>query len=160
MKRTDITALFPSATEDQIKTLMDINGNDINAAKQGISDLQAQLSSVRSELDKAKQAAAGAASAEDLKKAQDRAADLEKELNGLKLSNQIRNLRANVAKEKGVPAELLTGDTEEACKAQADGILAFAKPNGYPALPDGGESGGKPQGTTREKFAAWAQQNL
>ena len=157
MKRTDITALFPNATEDQIKTLMDINGQDINAAKQGVVDLQSQLESAKKDLEAAKKAGV---SADDLKKAQDQAAKLEKELNDLKTSNQIRDMRANVAKEKGIPADLLTGDTEEACKAQADGILAFAKPNGYPKLPDGGEPSGAPGGAARDKFAAWAAQAL
>ena len=161
MKRTDITALFPNATDEQIKTLMDLNGADINAAKSGMNDLQTQLAAARSEAEAAKRAGADAESAAELKKAIGRAAELEKELNGLKLANSLRELREKVAKEKGVPAALLSGDTEDACKAQADGILAFSKQQGgYPALPDGGEFQGAPAGATRDRFAAWAQQNL
>lgn len=33
MKREDVLKLFPEATEEQIKTLMDLNGSDINSAK-------------------------------------------------------------------------------------------------------------------------------
>ena len=33
MKRTDITALFPDATAEQIQQLMDLNGQDINNAR-------------------------------------------------------------------------------------------------------------------------------
>ncbi len=147
MKRTDITALFPDATAEQIQQLMDLNGQDINNAR-----------------DAAQRAAAAAAPKADnteLQQAQAKAEQLEKELGALKLSNQLRELRETVAKEKNVPVELLTGETTEACQAQADGILAFAKQQpGYPTLPDGGEVHTPASGATRDKFAAWAAQNL
>ena len=43
-------------------------------------------------------------------------------------------MRARVAASTGVPVELLTGDTEEACTAQAQAALKFAKAKqpGYP----------------------------
>lgn len=161
MKRTDITALFPQATDEQIKKLMDLNGSDINEAKKGGDELKGQLDKALAELEAAKKANAGAPSPDELKTAQDAAAKLEKELTQMKLANQLRELRETVAKEKGIPAELLTGDSEDACKKQADGILAYAKSQQtYPQLPDGGEAGGASQGTTRDKFAAWAQGNM
>lgn len=160
MKRTDITALFPNATDDQIKAIMDINGADINAAKGGVDDIRKQLEAANAELETAKKAAATAVSAEELKKANDRAAALEKDLADLKTSNQIRDMRFAVAKEKGLPVDLLTGDTQEACTAQADAILAFAKPSGYPQVKDGGEIT-PPTGTsTRDQFARWAESQL
>jgi len=147
MKRTDITALFPDATAEQIQQLMDLNGQDINNAR-----------------DAAQRAAAAAAPKADnteLQQAQAKAEQLEKELGALKLSNQLRELRETVAKEKNVPVELLTGETTEACQAQADGILAFAKSQpGYPSLKDGGEVQTQTAGTTRESFAGWAAQVL
>ena len=149
MKRTDITALFPEATDEQIRTLMDINGADINAAKSGMTDLQGQLTAAQSsitELEKRPTVEALAA--------------VQAELDRLKAANAVSALRAAVAKEKGVPAELLTADTEETCKAQADGILAFAKPAGYPILPDGGEAQGAANGAARDRFASWAANNL
>ena len=159
MKRSDITELFKDATDEQIKKLMDINGADINAARSGSEELRKQLEAAKGELESAKKAAETAISAEELKKANDRAAALEKELAGLKTDNQLREMRATVAKEKGLPAELLTADTEEACKAQADAIIAFAKPSGYPALNDGGELNNPATKTTnRDKFAEWANQ--
>ena len=66
--------------------------------------------------------AAEEAGKSELQKANERAAALKTELDGLKKANQLRELRASVAKEKGVPEALLTGETEEACKAQADAI--------------------------------------
>ena len=70
-------------------------------------------------------------------------------------------MREKVSTDKKIPASLLTGETEEACSAQADAILAFAKTApGYPHLPDGGEPGGAPKPATRDKFADWAKENL
>ena len=43
-----------------------------------------------------------------------------------------------MAAETGVPVELIQGETEEECTAQAQKIKQFAKPN-YPILPGGGE---------------------
>ena len=149
MKRTDITALFPEATDEQIRTIMDINGADINAARSGLTDLQGQLTAAQKsveELEKRPTAEALAA--------------VQAELDKIKAANTVSAMRATVAKEKGVPAELLTADTEEACKAQADGILAFAKSEGYPKLMDGGEPQGASTGTARDRFASWASQNL
>ncbi len=100
--------------------------------------------------------AAEEAGKSELQKANERAAALKSELDTLKKANALREVRAAVAKAKGVPVELLTGDTEEACKTQADAILAFARPGGYPQLRDGGEV--KITGTsTRDQFAAWAE---
>ena len=50
MKRTDITSLFPEATDEQIKALMDINGNDINNAKKGVEELQVSLKDAQAKL--------------------------------------------------------------------------------------------------------------
>lgn len=159
MKRTDITDIFPDATDEQVKKLMDLNGADINTAKRGLDDIKAQLSTAQSDLEKVKKEGVAFAE-EELKNRQERITALETELNGLKHSNELRDLRAAVAKELGVPADLLTGETEEDCKAQAEGILAFAKPSGYPTLRDGGETSRVSGASTREKFANWAQENL
>lgn len=51
-----------------------------------------------------------------------------------------RNARDKVSADTGVPASLLTGETEEACKAQADAILAWhGNQPKYPEGHDGGE---------------------
>ena len=62
------------------------------------------------------------------------------ELDALNAANTQRDMRARVAASTGVPVELLTGDTEEACTAQAQAALKFAKKNeySYPVLRDGG----------------------
>lgn len=91
----------------------------------------------------------------ELQKATERAENLQKELDGMKQAEAIRTMRDAVAKETGVPADLLTGGTEEECKAQAEAIKAYAKPGKYPKVPDGGEPQNHKGATTRDQFAEW-----
>lgn len=97
-----------------------------------------------------------AASKTELQKATEKAEKLEKELNALKKSEEVRAIRAKVAKEEGIPENLLTGETEEACAEQAKAIKAFANPNSYPVLKDGGEVQNVVKGSTKQQFADWA----
>ena len=96
----------------------------------------------------------------ELQKATERAAALEKELNGLKKAEEVRIIRENVAKETGIPAHLLTGSTEEECKAQATAIADYAKPAPYPAVKDAGEVNNVGKATTRQQFADWASKMI
>ena len=146
MKRTDITDLWPEAPKEAIDKLMAINGADVNASKAEIEDLKQKL--------------AAAANSDELQKAQQQAAQLQQELDAMKAAETIRLTREKVAGEKKVPAHLLTGETEEACAKQADEILAFARPSGYPQIRDGGDPLNPPAPTTRQKFADWAKDNL
>ena len=91
----------------------------------------------------------------ELQKATERVTALETELNALKKSNEVRAIRDQVAKETGVPATLLTADTEEACKEQAEAIKAFAQPSGYPVVNDAGEITKKISGTPQSSFSEW-----
>lgn len=97
----------------------------------------------------------------ELQKATERADALQKEVDTMKKADKIRTIREGVAKDKGVPANLLTGETKEDCEKQADDIIAFAKPKSYPVVKDKGEvrtSG--TGGSTREKFADWVHENF
>lgn len=155
MQRADITAIFPDATPEQLNAIMDLNGADINAAKKDYEKLAGELKTAQEGL----AAAAAQDQSEDLKKA---LADLEKvttELNGMKAADALRVTREKVAKDKNVPVNLLTGETEEACAAQADAILAFAKPDGL-SIRDGGEPAAKGCPSTRDQFANWAKDNF
>ena len=95
----------------------------------------------------------------ELQKATERANSLEAELKAMKSAEEVRLMRENVAKETGIPSNLLTGSTEEECKAQAEAIKAYAQPSGYPKVKDGGEIS-KPTGTAKEQFDSFMSQML
>lgn len=96
--------------------------------------------------------------AERLQRATAKFADYDstkKELADLKKANEIRDIRQQVAEAKKIPLALLTGDTKEACEAQADAILAFARTSpSAPTVPDGGEARTSSGGSARDLFAA------
>ena len=96
----------------------------------------------------------------ELEKAMEKVNSLTATLEAKEKAEEIRTIREKVAAEMKIPANLLTAETEEACKEQATSILAFAKPAGsYPNVKDGGEpagAGGKK--ATREQFAEFLSQ--
>lgn len=83
---------------------------------------------------------------------------LQSELDELKAANSIRDMRSKVAEETGVPANLLTGMTEEECQTQAAAIMEFKKPKAYPNVRDAGEVANVGKPTTRQQFADWMDQ--
>jgi hypothetical protein len=99
------------------------------------------------------------ASKTELQKAQEKADKLAKELADLKRAEEIRTVRNEVATEKNIPVDLLTGETKEACEEQADAILKFSQSQGYPYVRDGGESNAVKL-SAKEQFKVWAEQNL
>lgn len=160
MKRTDITALIPDIDKDVLDKLMDLHGADITKAKGDLAAVEGQLATAQTELQtlKAKPPAAEAGADSQVTA---KVAELQAELNDLKRAATVRALRDKVAKDTGVPAELLTGDTEDDCKTQAEAIQAYAQAQpGYPALKDGGEVGKAASTATRDKFAEWAKDAL
>ena len=72
--------------------------------------------------------------------ADSRAAALQQQLDAMKADNDRREMKQRVSAATGVPAALLTGETEEACTAQAQEILKFSAP-AYPNVRDGGTAG-------------------
>ena len=157
MKRTDITALFPDATDEQINALMHLNGNDVNREKSKTEEAKKQLAEARAAIEKLKESAPDP---EALEKATKRVADLEAELNGVKSAEKLRVLREAISGDTGVPASLLTGETEDDCKAQAKAILEFARPTAYPLIRDGGEIHTPSGKSTRDQFSDWLKDNL
>lgn len=142
MKRTDITKLFPDATDEQISTLLSLNAAEVNNERTRINTLESELNTARTDISRLKEGP----TAEKLQAEIDRANGLQAELDALKQAAALREIREKVAGEKKIPIALLTAETEEACAAQADAILAFANPNAYPTVKDGGEpeANGKP----------------
>lgn len=70
--------------------------------------------------DKAEEAAKS-----ELQKAQDQAAAYKAQLDAKTRELAAAAARSKVSSETGVPANLLTGETEEACKAQAEALQAW-----------------------------------
>lgn len=96
----------------------------------------------------------------ELQKASEKVSALQDELNSLKKANEIRDIRAEVAKKMNIPADLLTAETQEECEAQAKAIQEFASAQaGYPQLKDGGEVQKVTGGSTRQQFADWLNSN-
>ena len=79
MKRTDITGIFPEATDEQIKALMSINGADINNARKGADELQEQLTKANATIEDLQKGVVG------LEEAQNKAKQFESELTELYL---------------------------------------------------------------------------
>lgn len=151
MKRSDITAVFPEATDEQIKTLMDIHGADLNLAKGNVNEIKEQLEQAQATIAELQSSTA----VDDLAKMTEHAKALQTELDTMKAAETVRTLREKVSAETGVPMKLLTAETEEECTAQAASILAFAKPGKYPSVPDGGEVTQLENRSTRDLFADW-----
>lgn len=78
----------------------------------------------------------------ELERVNDELASTKAELESLKKVSAVKSVREKVAAEMGVPANLLHGEDEESCKAEAEAINSFiqTKQPGYPAVKDGGES--------------------
>lgn len=78
---------------------------------------------------------------------------------------ELRATRAEVAAAKGVPADLLSGSTQDELEASADALLTFKgeteKPSPFPkADPSQGVKGTAGSGTTADKFAAFMEKKL
>lgn len=142
-------------TDAAIDAIMAENGKDIQAAKADTEQMKKDLEKARADL-----AAAKNGDPEELQKARDEAAQYKNELDGMKLAESLRQMREKVSKAKNIPVDLLTGDTEESCTAQADQILAFAKVPSAPTLPNPGEPGGTPKSSTAHLFGEWVRGQL
>lgn len=92
----------------------------------------------------------------ELDKANEKVNSLQAELDSIKKSNELKEMREKVASVTGIPTNLLTANTEEECMEQANAIKAFAIPNGYPAVKDSGEIQTTIKSSTKQQFADWA----
>lgn len=94
----------------------------------------------------------------ELQRANEKASALEAELTALKSANSIREIREKVSAATGIPAKLLTGETEDDCLEQAKSISEYKTPSAYPIVKDGGEIQNRLKLTTKEQFNEWASQ--
>ena len=104
--------------------------------------------------------AAQEAGKSELQKATEKVAALQAQVETYTKADNLRSIREKVSNETGVPASLLYGEDEDTCKAQAQAILDYAKPQtGGITIRDGGEPQVKPTGSTRDQFADWFNKN-
>lgn len=52
MRRDEIKAIFPDATDEQLKSVMDLNGADVEKAKSKVTALEAELKEKKADFDK------------------------------------------------------------------------------------------------------------
>lgn len=109
------------------------------------------LKTKAAEYDKAQEA-----SKTELQKAQEKSAKLQTELETMKKTAELREIREKVSSKTGVPIELLTGGDEESCNKQAESILKFAKGNKYPGV-KGSEGTSKKTGAQSESEEEYRQ---
>ena len=96
------------------------------------------------------------ASKSEIQKMTEKADRLQAELDEIKRAEGIRQIRATVAKETGIPEHLLRGDTEADCRDQAEAIKAFATTTpAYPQIRDGGEVTNVTALKPEDKFKEW-----
>lgn len=95
----------------------------------------------------------------ELQKANEKTAELQRQLDAMNQEKAQRDIREKVAKETGVPASLLTGTTEEICKEQAEAILEFkGEKQSYPSVKDGGDPNKVQTKSAKDDFAEWFKQ--
>lgn len=68
----------------------------------------------------------------ELQKAQEQAAAYKRQVDELSAKAERDAARAKVAKETGVPAELVAGDDEDAMRAFAEAVAKWGKPSSAP----------------------------
>lgn len=96
----------------------------------------------------------------ELQKAQEKAEKLQAELSAVKHAEEIRTIRDKVAQATGVPANLLSGETEDLCTEQANAILSFKSSTPYPTVKDGGEVQINNKLDPRAAFKDWASEMI
>lgn len=144
------TATNEQPKEEKLFTQEEVNG----FFSKRYSEVMSQLNEYKAKAEKFDELEE--ANKSELQKATERAAQLESELNQIKKEASIKDVRNKVAKELGVPADLLTAETEDACKEQAKAILNFAKPSSYPTIKDAGEVNNVGKPSPKQQFAEWA----
>ena len=132
-------------TQDEVNAIV---GERLRRANEKFADYES-LKAKAAKLDEMEEA-----NKTELEKANEKVASLESELSSLKKAAEIRSIREKVSSETGVPINLLTAESEEDCKTQAENIKAFASPS-YPSVKDGGEVTKTGKTSTRDQFASY-----
>lgn len=177
MKREDVSKQIPGITKEQLDWLMAEHGRDINAEKQRASTLQADLDNANAQLKTAQDGlvAFKGVDVDDLKNqittlqgkltaqaegfAFDSALDEAiraakgRSTKAVRSMLDVEALKASKNRDADIKAAL-----ESCAKANAWAFDTASDSGGYPEVRDGGDPTHKPNGSTREQFAAWFEQ--
>jgi hypothetical protein len=96
MKREEVKAIFPEATDEQLKQIMDLNGTDVEKAKSKVTTLEAELKDKKADFDKLN------TEFEELKKANASGEDWKAKFEALQADN--------LAKEKQAEADRILAE--------------------------------------------------
>ena len=136
-------------TQAEVNSFLKREEEKIKAKYADYADLQAKASKL-DELEEANKSA--------LEKANEKAAKLQAELDGIKKAAELREMREKIATENNIPANLLTGTSEEECKAQVESIKGLLNANGIPtSVSDGGEPNHSGKVSNQTTFANWVK---
>lgn len=154
-KNQDVKTQEEAQSTEEPKTFTQEDVNRIVAGRIAKYADYEELKAKAAKFDEAEEA-----SKSELQKTAERADKLQAELDSMKKAAKIQSIREEAAKESGVPANLLTGETKEDCLEQAKAIMGFARPAAYPSVKDGGEVRSTGKSKTRDQFADWANENF
>ena len=135
-----------------IDRILDENGKDLEGQKATITSLTGERDGLQTKLTEAQNKLTGMEDWE--KKYNTDTQALTAQRDALQKDINTRNARDKVSADTGVPASLLTGETEEACKAQADAILAWH--GNQPKYPEGNDGGEITPPAAGGASSAWA----
>lgn len=93
----------------------------------------------------------------ELQKERERADAAEAKLQSYTKAEAARQIREDVAKEKGIPAHLLTGATKEECEKQADELIAWGKPKTYPQTKRTSSNNTNSSSSENDAYREWAR---
>lgn len=136
-------------TQAEVNSFLKREEEKIKAKYADYADLQSKAAKL-DELEEANKT--------ELEKANEKAAKLQAELDGIKKAAELREMREKIATENNIPANLLTGTSEEECKAQVESIKGLLNANGIPtSVSDGGEPSHSGKVSNATLFANWAK---
>ena len=115
MKREEIKAIFPDATDEQLKSVMDLNGADVEKIKSKVTALEAELKEEQADKDKIN------TEFEALKTANASGEDWKAKFEALQAEN--------VAKEKQAEADRILAEKTESVNKRFDAVVGDKKFN-------------------------------
>ena len=109
MKREEIKAIIPDATDEQLKAIMDLNGADVEKVKSKVTSLEDEIKSKKADIDKF------ITEIEELKLTNASADDWKAKFEALQSEN--------LAKEKQAEADRILAEKTEAVNKRFDAVV-------------------------------------